>query len=72
MDDRVSRAVTTAAPRGSGSGRHETAMQADEDVHTGDSMRRMTGALPSSDYGGGTAPSSSDLSRLQYSESIRR
>ena len=70
MDDRVSRAVTTA-PRGSGSGKHETAMQADEDVHTGESMRRMTGALQSSDFGG-TGPSSSDLSRLQYSESIRR
>lgn len=69
LDERVSRAFTGAG-RTSGSGRHSNSdsLQADEDITPGESMRRMGASLPSSDHGGGSA----GLSRLQYSESIRR
>ena len=45
--------------------------QNDEDVTASESMRRMTGTLPTSEDGGGPLDSGG-MTKLQYSESIRR
>ena len=80
LDDRVSRAVASTVGRTSGSGRTSNSknldnLQNDEDVTPIESMRRMTGNLPSSEDGRGegwAADAGGSMTRLQYSESIRR
>ena len=77
LDDRVSRAVASSVGRTSGSGRTSNSknldnLQNDEDVTPIESMRRMTGNLPSSEDGRGEADAGGNMTRLQYSESIRR